>query len=621
MTTPKPGDTEATGAPPLDGVEENLRTLFYALLNHFRDKLGLSFSVAELHKLVVGVLKDMNVGATDIGWDVAEPATLSECKRHANLHRPLRVPALVAETRDPVLVSVAGAGGEDFEVEAMSARFIDREGTSMWSLDITGEALIERVQSQFQRGGQAELLCVPVALPKSIDRKHPGLSMGSSRRGFYLHLADLRASTSTLDLLAASGSERTTTEKLLEELQEKKMSPFTFLEDRVIKKLNIVGLDEFPLLRGLIRFTVLQSLSTGRIDHAPARLHGMVVGPPGQGKKLVGLAARALNPVCEEVSPTKVSAAGLVGASRNTDGGWVSQPGAIPRANGGVVVLQDAHGWQQSLVNKIAPILQEVMEDGVARDAVAGGIVREAQSSLLFDLNRTSQVRAGGLVLPGRMEAAILQVRPVLSRMDLLCEIPPDVERAWDVARRLYRSMGTGHVTLDDQPWVREARLLVAALRDRHPEVNIDRVRELMATTHDDIRKSNADLFDSRPELGDVPARMAISFVRFVSASARSRDRSIAEPIDVVVAATFITMKLRFLAMTGVSWVPASGEEAVTPAEWVGRYRGEEVGSSEARAAYQQATGRSADERTFRRALIALGGVRTSKGRYLLPPG
>lgn len=604
--------------PPLDGVEERLRTLFYALLNHFRGRVGPDFSAAQLHDLVLGVLKNMNVGDESIAWESAAPATLPDCKRHANLHLPLRVPATVAEVLDPALASVCGAAGKRFEVATLSARFVDRAGNSMWSLDITGEDLIDRVQMQFKRGGPAELLCVPIALPVALNKKNPAASLQTARREFFLHLADLRASNSTLDLLGASAVERDKIDKLLSNLAASGTRPGDLLVQLLVSSLNIVGLDRFPLLGTLIRFTVLQSLSSGRIGHAPARLHGMVIGPPAHGKKLVQLAAKVLNPVCEEVSPTKVSAAGLVGASSHSEGRWVSQPGAIPRASGGVVLLQDAQGWNRSVVSKVAPILQEVMEDGVARDAVSGGIVRDAQASLLFDLNRTSQIQTGGVVVPTSREAAILQVRPVLSRMDLLCEIPVDVERQWDVSLKFYKTMQTGPVSRDEPLWVRDARLLVGALRDRHPEVNLDPVRELMAQTHQNIQQGNAALFKDNPELGDIPARMAISFARFVSAAARARDSSTADATDVAEAVEFISMKLRFLSMVGVA-VAVEGAEKDTPEEWAARYRGQEVETQEVRAAYEKATGRSASERTFRRALQKLGGTGRGKGRYLLP--
>jgi len=618
---PHSGNESTDGnEPPIDGVEEKLRTLFYALLNHFRGRVGPDFSVTQLHDLVLSVLKNMNVGEEGIAWEDAAPATLPDCKRHANLHLPLRVPATVAEVHDPALVSVCGSGGQRFEVATISARFVDRAGNSMWSLDITGEELIDRVQMQFRRGGPAELLCVPVALPVALNKKNPVSSLQTARREFFLHLADLRPSNSTLDMLGASAAERQKIDNLLSSLAASGTRPGDLLVQLLISSLNIVGLDRFPLLGTLIRFTVLQSLSSGRIGHAPARLHGMVIGPPAHGKKLIQLAAKVLNPVCEEVSPTKVSAAGLVGASTHSEGRWVSQPGAIPRASGGVVLLQDAQGWNRSVVSKVAPILQEVMEDGVARDAVSGGIVRDAQASLLFDLNRTSQIQTGGVVVPTSREAAILQVRPVLSRMDLLCEIPVDVERQWDVSLKFYKTMKTGPVSRDDPQWVRDARLLVAALRDRHPEVNLDAVRDLMEQTHQKIQQGNAALFKDNPELGDIPARLAISFARFVSAGARARDSSTADATDVAEAAEFISMKLKFLSMVGVS-VPVEGAEGDSPVEWAARYRGQDVETEEVRAAYEKATGRSASERTFRRALQKLGGTSQGRGRYRLPPG
>ena len=47
--------------------------------------------------------------------------------------------------------------------------------------------------------------------------------------------------------------------------------------------------------------------------------------------------------------------------------------GLLPQADGGVLLLQDAHAIGHSKIQQIAPILQELIEDGVVRDSTAGG--------------------------------------------------------------------------------------------------------------------------------------------------------------------------------------------------------------------------------------------------------
>lgn len=390
--------------------------------------------------------------------------------------------------------------------------------------------------------------------------------------------------------------------------------------DEVVRGLRVVALDQFPLLKTLLRFTVLQALSCGRLDHASGRLHAMVAGPPASGKKLIGLAGRALNPRWEEASAAKISAAGLVGASHHAAGGWQSQPGLIARADQGVVILQDAHAISQAELRRLGPVLQEVIEDGVVRDSVAGGVRRETAAALLIDLNRFAQLAAGPN--GSAAEAALLLLRPLLSRLDLIVDIPADVERAWRVAGAMYRTIGAGSQTFENQPWVRHLRLLVGALRDRHPEIDLDPVRGGMEAAHEEIARQNAHLFSTVPELGDIPVRLAITMARLVSASARSDDRSVASVEDLEEALTFVRLKLEFLrvavpdlARTADAAKRPEGDDAARE-----RHAGQTVHVSDFAKTYAEATGDTISERTARRHLRRIGAVRRGPGLYLLPP-
>lgn len=602
-----------------DNLDDGMRRLFGSLLSFFRSQLGPQFGLSDLEKLTRSVLDGMRTQLRPIRWDTAEPSFIESAKRIANVHRGLRIFATISEIHDPEAVVVVDLEGNVMEVESTCIRLIDSRGDTMWSLDVVGETLVNKLDGLRRLGRPVEVLCSPVLLPIKLG-KRPDQDLGLSRKGFFLHIVDARSSWSTLDLLGASSVERGRAESLITQLRSDGVTPADFLFDQVVEGLAIVGLDELPVLRDVIRFTTLQALSTGGLGNTPAVLHGMIVGPPGHGKKLLGLAARVQNPVCVELSAAKTSLAGLIGSSRRTETGWASEPGHLPKASGGVAVVQDAHGWSELKMHQIGPVLQELTEDGVLRDSVSGGQRREVSTALLIDLNRTLHLASAGIGAP--KEAAILRLRPLLSRLDLVAEIPSDPGQMWKVAEQMYATLRTSKTPLERQPWVRDVRLVVAALRDRHPAINLNDVQALMLDVHRRIQGANQQFFERQPEAGDVPARMAISFARFISASARSRDSSVATVDDVQLAARYVEMKLRFLQLHGMPnpdsfWADAGASDSDT---WFRSQAGQEVSTQDAVEFYKRTTGKGVSERTMRRRLQDRGGKRTGRGRYLLPP-
>lgn len=258
------------------------------------------------------------------------------------------------------------------------------------------------------------------------------------------------------------------------------------------------------------------------------------------------------------------------------------------------------------------------MEDGLVRDSVAGGVVRDAEASLLIDLNRLRHLGSGGP--DAGAEAALLGVRPVLSRADLLCDISPDADRAWAVGRAMCDAVGSGRERLEGSVAVRELRLLVALLRDRHAHIDLTGVRVDIGNAFDKIYEANKAFIRTTPESGDIPVRLTITFARFISAIARSHDRSHAEPSDVDDALEYVNLKLDFLKMTAPAPTVRRTSGRANPADWVGRHAGSEVKTQQIVDEYEADTGAAVSERTVRRAVQNAGGRWVGKGIYVLPP-
>ena len=485
-------------------------------------------------------------------------------------------------------------------------------------LNVFGRDLIEKVQSAHDSGTLAEILGYVVALPIDIDRKRLDHRTGLACH-YFLFLADVRPSTSAFDLLGATATERAATEELLAGLREDRQSPLDYLSYVVTNGLGVVALDEAEHIGTGVEFAVLQAMSDGYVGNAPGRLHGMVIGPPGQGKKLIGMAARALNPTCQEGSASKVSPAGLVGTSFKTATGWTSTPGLLPLASHGVLVVQDAHGWSPAQVKSIGPILQELIEDGEVRDSVAGGRKRVAQTALLLDLNRQAQTVTGG---SRGGEAPILGLLPLLSRFDTLIEIPVNPERAWDVGEQMIGRLNTeSGGPLEQQPWVRQAQLLVAALRDVHRVIDTSGVTAHLEAAHRSFREQCRNLMETHPtEATAIPVRLSVSMTRLVLASARANDRSYATAEDVDRASKFLASKLSVITNAAVHMPTCpSDKRTVAPDFWASK-AGSEVTAAEMAKAHEAEKGIAVSYKTITREFKRIGAQKRAFNRWLLPP-
>ena len=87
---------------------------------------------------------------------------------------------------------------------------------------------------------------------------------------------------------------------------------------------------------------------------------------------------------------------------------------------------------------------------------------------------------------------------------------------------------------------------------------------------------------------------------------------------DVARAVRFLKMKLAFLSLNA----PKTGGDhfGMSLDQFLVQRLGTEVVTAEIAEAYKVASGLGACERTVRRAVQRLGGVKLAKGRYLLPP-
>jgi hypothetical protein len=260
----------------------------------------------------------------------------------------------------------------------------------------------------------------------------------------------------------------------------------------------------------------------------------------------------------------------------------------------------------------------------------------EALTSIHLDMNKRSDL-VPGLDLKGKSRVSqrledIKIPSNLLSRFDYIVDIPRDVERQLNVALEMFKGRESRK---EPSSIKRELQLIVACLRDAHPEISTEEVdqymfrawREIISTHNDYIRKSDF--------VSDYVTRANRSFYKFVHSIARLNGRSQATESDVDTALPFIQAKFDFVVSLIEEREPLAieagdeTEEDVTVERtqeqkrfyWIFmNFPGREVTIEEVMNAWnEQGEGPKVGERTVRRNLDKIGQKR-SRGKWYISP-
>jgi len=365
---------------------------------------------------------------------------------------------------------------------------------------------------------------------------------------YIFYLKDFNEKISALDVIQATQQEIDEAQKLANGLIKSGKTSLEYIKKTLVENLSIEGLDKAKDLDKCIDFMILQSLSAGISDINSNKLHSLVIGPPGVGKKLLTIIAKILNPVFEEVSSTgsKITAAGLIGNVQRTNSEVRSNPGLIPRASSGVICIQDFHSIKRNR-SEVFSVFSEVMEDGKSTDSTSARQTHETATSIHIDTNKYSQVDPSG---KGYTPLSDIDIpMNILSRFDFIMEIPPDLDRQLKVAYKLAREEG-GFLYLStygnpklELEWYRELKVLVAYLREYfiaefRPHINEYIEQEL---------KKMVDSNGNKEFMADFILRITISIRRFVKALVSANHQLYAHEQFVDLAFKYIKPKIEFL--------------------------------------------------------------------------
>jgi len=542
---------------------------------------------------------------TGTTWDSAPPRTIGELYSTKRVYELARVRASVVQMSEPLYLLLPH-GESAVQTLQVDAVLRDESGEEMETTGIVCEPLVRKLRRFVRDGKQIEILGKVVPVPI-------GGRAGVCR--MMLLVLDARRVTTTMQILDATNAEIEATETLLAEIEHSGSTPFDYLFEELVRRLGIVGLHQHDALRRAVEFAILQALSVGWIGNSAGRLHGLVVGSPATGKKLIHLVARVLNPRFREAHPAKVTAAGVCGATRPARGGFRADPGLLDLADSGVFSIQDFQSVAPGPRRELFGAFSMLAEDGRVVDATAAQTAREASTALLIDLNRKSDL---GQRARGFHDDIGIPLN-LLSRFDLVQVLPADAHMQADVAVMLLDRLARGGAGLGDglaeDPWVRELRLLVAFLRDRM-EPDCSQAAEGLVDRFLDLTLEN----ESSKILAAFYTRLSVSAIKFTTAICRAWARPVAD--DEVVREAF-----RFLAPK-ISLLKALDPSISVPRSWTKRERqawmreefgGKAASPDDIAAAYEEQTGQGVTYRTWMRDLEQIGARRRRKGLYLLP--
>ncbi len=586
--------------------------LYHAVVAHVAGVAKGKLDLDDLRHTALAVIEDMSGGASPDDDPVR--ATVAAVRCQETLLRPVRIVGHVSTYSAPRRTRVVEESGLSTTVDVARAQITDLDGESIDAV-VVGDDLVRKLQHHARASGRCEFVAVPIALPSRVNVKSPTDKAGWSPSDYVLHLVEIGRPATQLDLIGATDEERAEAERILAQLHDEGRSPFEFLVESVVREVGLIGYGDAVELTLGVDACVLQGMSFGRLDDSTsACIHIMIPGPPGCGKGELSRTARTVQPAYVDVAPGSFSTAGLIGASSRRNGEWTCEPGAIPCARGGVVIAQDAHAWSSSAVQKVAPVMQEAMQEGVVRKTTAGAAEFDACSSFLVDLNLPRQLARGGEIQISA--GAIASVRPLLSRFDVILEFPEDAQRAWQLSRQMLLG-SERQARVHAATTARLLKVLVAMLRDRHPWIDLSQVTEQMVRRFDELYEANRQLIETHPEAGDIPARLTVKMKRLVTAHARGQDRSVARPEDVDAIMPFVERTVAYLlGADGDRGIPQDSKSAAFA--WMAVQRGEH--SVEEWTAQYNANARVViSSKTMERRLKEAG-AKVGHGRFRLPP-
>ena len=386
-----------------------------------------------------------------------------------------------------------------------------------------------------------------------IGHKLTDYQLKDKKKGeLYLMILDVLDASKPLQQLQASEAEIEDIKKVIIGIQNTS-SIFDYLKKQIVTRLSIKGLNSFPELDKAIDLSIVQAFSTGMINNNSGKIHSLIIGPPGTGKKLVTMAISCLQPVFHQADSMKISMPGVVGSARYKGKRWSSEPGLIPLSNNGAFVIQDFHAVQNSIKRELYGTFSMVMEDGEVADSTVAKQRHQAIVTIHIDMNKLSDIYLSETV-PYTPHAKLKDIQlplNILTRFDAIIELERDAQRQLKVALDMHSQppvISSGKIHEKDKQWSREAKLIVGYIIENYFSPKIAKgVLDYIKTKQSKLFEENKNMIDRLSIVGDYQTRLSNSIYKYVFAIARMNLRNKVYRQDVDFAFSFVEYKFKFI--------------------------------------------------------------------------
>jgi len=384
-----------------------------------------------------------------------------------------------------------------------------------------------------------------------------------------------------------------------------------FIKEELARGLGIQALHEAPELERALEFVILQAFSQGRREFLE-KLHGLIIGSPNVGKSYLTKAALILNTVGQEISSSgrKVTLAGLVGTVKSKSKKNISEPGILPSNNDGVVCIQEFHDVRAETRKAICGLFVRMMEEGRVVESTSAATVHPAETALLIDTNRYSQIN------PSEHFNSFTDIDiPVnmLARFDYIVEIPRNDKRSKVTATQMTENFGVmgGQESTSAEPWKMRLKYLAAYLRTEYKVIEIPKdVRDYI---HASVTAMLAEVPDQLQRLvEDMRLRIMRSAFKLTKAvtTANASRKATREYADY--ALRFVQDKVNFIRSIHIEDIPEE-RPSINDREKrreiiAAKFRGKRFSLDDVLEHLTSKMDGEIDNRTIRRDLGAMGG-------------
>lgn len=493
-------------------------------------------------------------GLMDVNlWEDVRAITLRDARQAENLWNSVKIVGRILEVSAPKPTTIKDAAGNELTHPVCILTIEDKDHYELPTLAFPETKLPDNYRELFR--GQ-KLLTFYGSVVQSYSKT-------TSEYRFYLHHLDKEPTISDIVNIQPKGEPASNFKitlndgRILHDIpvdhpyaiiskysdngKRSGFELFEYIKNSLIDSLQIKGMGTAaPHLERGLEFVILQALSQGNRDYSH-KLHGLVIGSPASGKRYLTRAALILNPVSQRITAiaSKLTMAGAIGKVTTKKGVTTSVAGFLPFNSGGVVCIQDLHALKGNIRQQLFGAFSSLMEEGVVDDNTSANVTLTAETSVLADTNRNSQIDKR--VKPYSYEDLDIPIN-ILSRFDFLLEIPPDPARNEKVAEKMLDVPSA-----ESEGWEAELRNLVAFLRDHFkdpvipPDVR-DYMKKSVLTT---LRKFKAH--DLQNKISDHELRIVRSAQKYVETINRATASMVVTKEHVDFAMKFITPKLEFL--------------------------------------------------------------------------